>query len=63
MVAYSFAWTSTIALAPDVGLYADYYFTTTTAARRPRWPLFPAALVLEGWSARILANYIILKRK
>jgi hypothetical protein len=23
----------------------------------------PAALVLEGWSARILANYIILKRK
>ena len=51
-VIYPFAWTSTIDLAPYVGLYGDYYFShdDATTAGLTTVPL------LQGWSARATAG-------
>ena len=51
-VAYPIAWTSTIALAPYAGLYGDYYFNTDSAGTAAVVGTLPAAVVLDGWSAR-----------
>jgi outer membrane autotransporter protein len=53
-VAYPFAWTDTVALAPYVGLYGDYYFTHDNAAAILAAGAAPLAStpLLDGWSAR-----------
>jgi hypothetical protein len=45
---YPFAWTSTINLAPYVGLYGDYYFSHDDAAAVG----LTTVPLLQGWSAR-----------
>jgi hypothetical protein len=51
------AWTSTVSLAPYVGMYGDYYFNSDDAG------VIPTAisgansiLVLDGWSARAIGG-------
>jgi uncharacterized repeat protein (TIGR01451 family) len=57
-LAYPFAWTDTIALAPYVGLYGDYYFTHDDAATIVAAGALPLAStpLLDGWSARATAG-------
>jgi hypothetical protein len=50
-VTYPLAWSSTVALAPYVGVYSDYYFNTDSATAVVGSGI-PAAVVLDGWSAR-----------
>ena len=52
-VSYPLEWTSAIALGPYAGVYGDYYFTgnNATVAGVPT-----PALLLQGWSARLLAG-------
>jgi len=51
-VIYPFAWTSTINLAPYVGLYGDYYFSQDDAATAG----LTTVPLLQGWSARATAG-------
>ena len=53
-LAYPFAWTDTVALAPYAGLYGDYYFTRDDAAAIVAAGALPLAStpLLDGWSAR-----------
>ena len=44
-VSYPFEW-SGVALAPYVGVYGDYYFTSDDAS-------LASTLLLQGWSARV----------
>jgi hypothetical protein len=55
-LAYPVAWTSTVALAPYVGLYGDYYFNTDDAALLAVAPAIPVTTVLDGWSARAIGG-------
>ena len=55
-VSYPFAWTPTVALAPYVGLYGDYYFNTDNAGALAIAPAIPTAVVLDGWSARVVGG-------
>ncbi|SIO39188.1 Putative Ig domain-containing protein [Bradyrhizobium erythrophlei] len=57
-LAYPFAWTDIIALAPYVGLYGDYYFTHDDAATIVAAGALPLAStpLLDGWSARATAG-------
>lgn len=52
-VSYPFEWISTVALAPYAGAYSDYYFTgnNATVAGIPT-----PALLMQGWSARLVAG-------
>jgi hypothetical protein len=52
-VAYPFAWTSTITLAPYAGLYGDYYFNTDDAQVAGAGAILP---VFDGWSARVIVG-------
>jgi hypothetical protein len=47
-VSYPFTWSSTIALAPYLGLYGDYYFTGDNATNVG----LTTVPLLQGWSAR-----------
>jgi outer membrane autotransporter protein len=51
---YPIAWTSSIAISPYAGLYADYYFTEDNAAVVALAGAVPLAAepLLSGWSAR-----------
>ena len=49
---YPFAWSSTIDLAPYVGLYGDYYFSHDDAANVG----LTTVPLLQGWSARATAG-------
>jgi outer membrane autotransporter protein len=51
-VAYPWMWSSTVTVAPYVGLYADYYFTSDSAAV-PTAPFLLPTEFLQGWSARV----------
>jgi hypothetical protein len=53
-LAYPFAWTDAVALAPYAGLYGDYYFTHDDAAAIAAAGATPLAStpLLDGWSAR-----------
>jgi len=57
-LAYPLAWTDSIALAPYVGLYGDYYFTHDDAAAIAAAGAVPLAStpLLDGWSARATAG-------
>jgi hypothetical protein len=46
---YPFAWTSSVALAPYAGLYADYYFSRDDAQTAG----LTTVPLLQGWSARL----------
>lgn len=46
---YPLAWTSSVALAPYAGLYADYYFSRDDGPTDNLTTL----LLLQGWSARV----------
>ena len=50
-LAYPFAWTSTVSLAPYVGIYGDYYFNTDNIVI-PGAGALPVIPVFEGLSAR-----------
>jgi len=55
-VAYPFAWTETVMLAPYAGIYADYYFTKDDAAAiiaAAGAPPLASTPLLDGWSARV----------
>ena len=51
-VTYPFAWSSTVDLAPYVGLYGDYYFSMDDAATAG----LTTVPLLQGWSARATAG-------
>ena len=51
-VTYPFAWSSTVDLAPYVGLYGDYYFSMDDAATAG----LTTVPLLQGWSARVTAG-------
>jgi Bacterial Ig-like domain (group 3)/Autotransporter beta-domain len=55
-VAYPIAWSSTVALAPYLGLYGDYYFNTDNATAALAQSGLPSAVVLEGFSARAIGG-------
>jgi outer membrane autotransporter protein len=46
---YPFRWTDTVALAPYLGLYADYYYSSDSALITA----LTKDVVIEGWSARV----------
>jgi outer membrane autotransporter protein len=52
---YPFEWSESVALAPYVGLYGDYYFTYDNAADVVSADATPFAStpLLDGWSARL----------
>lgn len=50
-LAYPMMWSS-IALAPYVGMYGDYYFNGDTASVPAASPATVSAVMLDGWSAR-----------
>jgi hypothetical protein len=56
---FALAWTDTIALAPYVGLYGDYYFTHDDAPTIVAAGALPRAStpLLDGWSARTTAGF------
>jgi Bacterial Ig-like domain (group 3)/IPT/TIG domain/Putative Ig domain len=58
-LSYPLAWTDTIALAPYIGLYGDYYFTHDDAATIVAVGALPLAStpLLDGWSARATAGF------
>jgi uncharacterized repeat protein (TIGR01451 family) len=51
-LAYPVAWSPTMQIAPYVGVYGDYYFNTDDAGAVAIASAIPAAIVLDGWSAR-----------
>ncbi|WP_454632969.1 putative Ig domain-containing protein [Bradyrhizobium cenepequi] len=53
-VAYPFAWSDTVSLAPYFGIYGDYYFDQDNANAIVAGGAVPLAStpLLEGWSAR-----------
>ncbi|WP_249147174.1 IPT/TIG domain-containing protein [Bradyrhizobium jicamae] len=57
-VAYPFAWTDSIELAPYAGIYGDYYFNQDNAAAIVLGGGVPLAStpLLQGWSARATAG-------
>ena len=55
-VAYPVPWSSTIALAPYLGLYGDYYFNSDNATAALAQSGLPGAVVLEGFSARAIGG-------
>jgi hypothetical protein len=55
-VAYSIAWSSTVALAPYLGLYGDYYFNSDNATAALAQSGLPGAVVLDGFSARAIGG-------
>jgi outer membrane autotransporter protein len=55
-VAYPIAWSSTIALAPYVGMYGDYYFSSDNAIAALAASGLPGAVVLDGFSARAIGG-------
>jgi Bacterial Ig-like domain (group 3)/Autotransporter beta-domain len=55
-VAYPIAWSSTVALAPYLGLYGDYYFNSDNATAALAQSGLPGAVVLEGFSARAIGG-------
>jgi hypothetical protein len=57
-LSYPLAWTASIALAPYVGLYGDYYFTRDDAAAIVAAGALPLAStpLLDGGSARAIAG-------
>jgi outer membrane autotransporter protein len=46
---YPFRWTGSVALAPYVGLYADYYFSSDSALLTP----LVNEADIQGWAARV----------
>jgi hypothetical protein len=58
-LSYPFAWTGSVALAPYVGLYGDYYFTRDDAAAIVAAGALPLAStpLLDGGSARVTAGF------
>jgi outer membrane autotransporter protein len=53
-VIYPFAWTDTMSLAPDFGIYADYYFNEDAATAFAGAGSLPyASTAMQGWSARL----------
>jgi Bacterial Ig-like domain (group 3)/Autotransporter beta-domain len=59
-LAYPVAWADTVALAPYVGIYGDYYFTDDNAAAIVVAGATPLAStpLLDGWSARSTAGLV-----
>jgi hypothetical protein len=55
-VAYPIAWSSTVALAPYLGLYGDYYFNSDNATAALAQSGLPGAVVLDGFSARAISG-------
>jgi hypothetical protein len=55
-VAYPIAWSSTVALAPYLGLYGDYYFNSDNATAAVAASGLPGAVVLDGFSARAIGG-------
>ena len=56
-VAYPFAWTNSISLAPYAGLYGDYYFNSDSATTLAIVPgAIPTGLAFDGWSARAVGG-------
>ncbi|WP_424630519.1 Ig-like domain repeat protein [Bradyrhizobium sp. SYSU BS000235] len=55
-VAYPIAWSSTIAIAPYLGLYGDYYFNSDNALAAAAVSGLPGAVVLDGFSARAIGG-------
>jgi hypothetical protein len=55
-VAYPIPWSSTVALAPYLGLYGDYYFNSDNATAALAQSGLPGAVVLEGFSARAVGG-------
>lgn len=55
-VAYPIAWSSTVALAPYVGMYGDYYFSSDNATAALAASGLPGAVVLDGFSARAIGG-------
>jgi hypothetical protein len=55
-VAYPIAWSSTVALAPYLGLYGDYYFNSDNATVAVAASGLPGAVVLDGFSARAIGG-------
>jgi Bacterial Ig-like domain (group 3) len=55
-VAYPIAWSSTVALAPYLGLYGDYYFNSDNATAALAQSGLPGAVVLDGFSARAIGG-------
>jgi hypothetical protein len=51
-LSYPIASSRTLARAPYVGLYGDYYFNSDNATAAVAASGLPAAIVLDGWSAR-----------
>ena len=54
-LAYPVMWSS-VAIAPYVGLYGDYYFNGDTAAVPPASLATVSAAILDGWSARVASG-------
>jgi hypothetical protein len=55
-ISYPIAWSSTIALAPYVGMYGDYYFSSDNATAALAASGLPGAVVLDGFSARAIGG-------
>jgi hypothetical protein len=55
-VAYPIAWSSTVAFAPYLGLYGDYYFNSDNATAALAQSGLPGAVVLDGFSARAIGG-------
>ena len=51
-LAYPAAWSPAMKIAPYVGLYGDYYFNANDAGAVAIASAIPAAIVMDGWSAR-----------
>jgi hypothetical protein len=51
-VSYPFVWSGKINIAPYVGIYGDYYFTSDDASTTG----LPAIPLLQGWSARFTSG-------
>jgi len=54
--AYPIAASSTVALAPYLGLYGDYYFNSDNATAAVAASGLPGAVVLDGFSARAIGG-------
>ncbi len=54
-VTYPFAWSSSVSLAPYLGLYGDYYFSSDDAATAG----LTTVPLLQGWSARATAGLAV----
>ena len=54
-LAYPVMWSS-VAIAPYVGLYGDYYFNSDSAAVPAASLATVSAAILDGWSARVAAG-------